>query len=304
MNGPKIIDIAFCFDENMMKQACVSIASLLEYRLDNVEYNIYCVCSKEAFVIREILESIVGEYSTKSNITFLENNMNLKDGYEVRGITTSTYYRLNLHNLLPDVKKIIYSDVDILFKGDISELWDIDMEEYFIAGVKADVNIRERWFERAKEEYWKALADWRGKYINAGFIIMNLDKIRKAGLWNEWKKMVNNKFFFQDQDILNITCKPYIKNLPMEYNRLMFYLSEDYDELRRNQVVRKEELDIALHRPRVIHYAGPKPWNDFKTQGGFLWWNYISKTDCLKKIYKKELLRYKIYKVFIYNHKE
>ena len=35
------------------------------------------------------------------------------DSYQVRGISAGTYLRLELHRLLPEVDKIMYTDVDI-----------------------------------------------------------------------------------------------------------------------------------------------------------------------------------------------
>ena len=44
-----LINIAFCFDENLTEQVKVAVASLLDHGAsDQVHYHIYCVCTKEA----------------------------------------------------------------------------------------------------------------------------------------------------------------------------------------------------------------------------------------------------------------
>lgn len=298
MNKSRQINIAFCFDEKMMRQACVTISSLLEHKSRETSFHVFCVCSPKALRIHHYLKKLIMKYAPDTTLTMCENTMDLKGGYEIRGITVSTYFRLNLHNLFPHIDKMIYSDVDILFHGDISEIWNMDMENYYLAGVRADVNIREAWMERMKDDYWKELSDWYGNYINAGFILMNLKKIRESGIGEIWKSMVGRKYYFQDQDILNITCKPHIAFLPMEYNRMMFYTEEDFGELRRNRIVTRQELEQAINDPKVIHYAGEKPWNKYKVAGADNWWSYVKEDKDLVYIFRKEIFRHNIWSLF------
>lgn len=49
-------------------------------------------------------------------------------------IPISAYYRLEIHNVLPDVDPIIYMDGDIAVFKDLSELITFDMEEKYILG--------------------------------------------------------------------------------------------------------------------------------------------------------------------------
>lgn len=289
------INIAFCFDENMTRQACVTIASLLDYKEKDTHYNIYCICTEGALRIQKYLQKIIKKRDKLTKLIMKRNVHNYEGGYEVRGITVSTYFRLNLHTLLPDVDKIIYSDVDILFQGDLMDVWNRDLGDNYIAGVKADVNIKDVWCRHLSDEYWKELTDWFGNYINAGFIVMNLKKIREKQMDLVWNSMINNKYFYQDQDILNLTCKPDIAFLPMEFNKFMFYSKEELDELRRNSVFTREEIERAVKKPIVIHYAGEKPWNKYSVKGAELWWNYVISREELQYIFRAKSLLYKCY---------
>ena len=293
-----MIHIAFCFDSNMMRQACAAIASLLDSRDNGTHFHIYCICTEKELQIKPYLRKIVQTRDTESIVTFHRNTMDLDKGYVTRGITVSTYYRLNLHRMFPDVKKMLYSDVDILFRGDVRPVWDIDLKDSFLAGVRADVNIKEVWDRHYKDEYWHQLDDWFGNYINAGFLLMNLEEIRKRHMEKVWKGMHENRFFFQDQDILNLTCKPDITHLPMRFNRMMFYTDEELCLLKRYKVVRWMELEEALDSPAVIHYAGAKPWDKYGVNGAELWWRYVLKDEGLKRLFRKEAIQYKIYSLF------
>lgn len=292
--GSQLLHIAFCFDEKMMKQACVAVSSLLDFSARDTHFCIYCICSKSAISIQETIESIVEKKDRSSRVSFHLNTMKLDGGYEIRGISVSTYYRLNLHRMFPEVEKMIYADVDILFQDDLMPVWKTDMGHNMIAGVKADVNIREVWDRHYKDEYWKKLDDWFGNYINAGFILMNLDEIRKRHMEKTWEGMHENRFFFQDQDIINLTCKPYIIHIPMRYNRMMFYTDEELSWLKRYRVVGWMELEEALDSPAVIHYAGKKPWNTPSIKGANLWWEYVLKNDNLRTMFRMRLINYRI----------
>ena len=289
-----VIQIAFCFDENMMRQACVAIGSLLDFSDSSTHYNIYCVCTKEACKIKDVLIHLVEEKDNQSTISFHQSNMDLEGGFEIRGITVSTYYRLSLHQMFPTVNRMIYADVDILFQDDLMPVWNLDLGNNLLAGVKADVNIKEVWDRHYEDEYWSQLDDWFGNYINAGFILMNLEEIRKRNMENLWEGMHRNKFFFQDQDILNLTCKPYISHLPMRFNRMMFYTDEEFSLLKRYKVVGWLELEEAVDSPAVVHYAGKKPWNSYSIRGAALWWDYVMHNESLRKLFKREALGYNL----------
>lgn len=49
--------------------------------------------------------------------------------------TIGAMFRLMLPEVLPNLNKIIYLDADIFVNTDIKELWDIDMTNYYFAGV-------------------------------------------------------------------------------------------------------------------------------------------------------------------------
>ncbi len=55
-------------------------------------------------------------------------------------LATSAYYRLSLHELLPNVKRIIYMDGDTLVFEDLTELIKLDMKGNIIMGF-LDVSV-------------------------------------------------------------------------------------------------------------------------------------------------------------------
>lgn len=89
-------------------------------------------------------------------------------------------------DILPD--KILYLDTDIVANGNISQLYDIDITNHELAGVR--------------DYYGKFF--FYPRYINAGVLLMNLDKIRQSGLMRRAIRMCNKRrVFLSDQTAIN-----------------------------------------------------------------------------------------------------
>ncbi|MBR2786597.1 MAG: lipopolysaccharide biosynthesis protein [Clostridia bacterium] len=116
--------------------------------------------------------------------------------------TPYTLLRL-LADLVPDMpNKLLYLDMDIMIGNDISELFNIDVSDYEYAAVK--------------EKYGCWLV--RPDYINAGMLLLNMDKIAETGLLQKARdKIKTKKMLFADQDaIFRSTTKKLI--IPRKFN--------------------------------------------------------------------------------------
>lgn len=284
-----VVNVAFCFDENIAEQVKVTVASLLDHGVtDEVHYHIYCVCTPKAAYIEESLRQIVQGRDVESSLTVTAVENLYHDAYEVRGISTGTYLRLMLHRLLPEVDRLIYVDVDVLFQDHLLEIWQTDMTDCVLAAVKGAVNLSDKWEWNSDRPYWNHLEGMRGGYINAGVTLLNLHEIRSRNLekaWNEWAK---EKLYYQDQDILNITCQGAIRYLPPRYNRLAYLEQKDYDRFVSEAIFTRQECEEAMDHPAILHYAGDKPWKRYDTNLGGIWWDYVDSQPDLKDLFDEE----------------
>lgn len=269
------INLAFCFDQNLIRQVQVAAASLLDHR-GMAHYHIYCVCNEEASVVEQKLRQIIEARDPESVLTMKVTDNPYQDAYEVRGISTGTYLRLELPGLLPEVDRILYTDVDILFQGSLEELWQTPMEGMVLAAVRGGANLSDQWERNSRRSYWHHLLKMKGNYINAGVTLMNLTEIRGRNLEEQWRQWTKEKLYYQDQDILNITCQGAIVYLPLKYNMLAYMTEEDYEKCIKEGVHPPEQCEEARRRPVIIHYAGDKPWKRYDTNLGDLWWNYVN----------------------------
>ena len=286
------INIAFCFDDKIAEQVQVTVASLLDHTLtDGVHYHIYCICTEQATYIETSLKRIVEVRDQESTLTVQGVENLYQDDYEVRGVSTGTYLRLMLHRLLPDVDKLIYADVDVLFRDSLADIWQTDLEGYVLAAVQGAVNLSDQWEWNSDRPYWKYLADMKGRYINAGITLMNLAEIRRRNLEEQWNKWAKEKLNYQDQDILNITCQDAIRYLPPKFNRLAYMVSSDYDSFVSEGIFTQQQCRDALEHPAIIHYAGDKPWKRYDTNLGYLWWNYVNSQPDLQGLFDEKKAR-------------
>lgn len=101
--------------------------------------------------------------------------------------TPYTLLRL-LADLVPDMPgKLLYLDIDMMIGDDISKLYNIDISDYEYAAVK--------------EKYGCWLI--RPDYINAGMLLLNMEKIQETCLLAKARERIKNKkMLFADQDAI------------------------------------------------------------------------------------------------------
>jgi lipopolysaccharide biosynthesis glycosyltransferase len=267
------MNIAFCFDENLWKQAGVVIASLLLNSAGKCCYNIYCVVPKAVYLSdRNELKNMVSELDPHSTIVFLDANADFDDSF-TRGYSKGIYYRMMLPHLLPDLEKITYIDVDTLFLDSLADIEDINMTGFYVAGVKDIINAQSHWKYLPADNKHSLV----GGYINSGIIILNLKLIRENGLYERWLELSKTKKYdYPDQDVLNITCMGKILHLPLRYNFILWSESE-YKQFISEGVHSHEEYEHAKYTPVVLHYCPGKPWKKSVNMGE-KWWDYARKT--------------------------
>ena len=251
------IPVAFCFDGRGCKMAAVTIKSLLIASVNRCDYDIYCVIGED---VDKSLQKIVADIvkNTGSTIHFVCGNHDF-DKSNRRGWPVAMWYRLMLPKLLPDVSRIIYADLDIIFCRDLIDVYEIDLGDNVIAAVKTRTN----------------------GYFNSGFLLMDLDKIRKDKIYPQWiKSSVEHDFKNPDQDVLNDTLAGRVLYLPLKYNFQLSHGSRIF------KIYSEAELDDLKHNLVTLHYSDYiKPWGEKGHRPVFseIWWNVAKQTGLFKE---------------------
>lgn len=136
-------------------------------------------------------------------------------------------------DIIPD--KILYLDTDIVANDNIQKLYDINIENYEIAGVR----------------------DYYGKfffypnYLNSGVLLMNMKRIRESKLLSRALNLCNSKkVFLPDQTAINKFAKKKLI-LPTKYN--------DQKKLKKDTIIRHFSMTLKFF-PK-FKKQNIKPWH-------------------------------------------
>lgn len=275
----KIVPIVFAFDNNLVLPACVCISSLLMNAKEDTFYDIFILHSEKEKLNKTELDKI-SHYFPNCKIQYRVVDETFDKSFEIRGITTPAYYRLLIPELIPEYDKIIYSDVDVIFRSDLSDFYlNTDMQNYYIAGVNSFAHL----IPENLTYYKRKGMDARG-IIYSGNLIFNSKKIIEDNIIPKFRSLATNKYKFQDMDILNIVCNGKIKYLSPEFC-LTTYISNwtIYNRSELNKFWTDEIIDRALSKG-IVHYNGQKPWKGFCVNFD-IWWEYYRKSPFFDEKY-------------------
>ena len=120
------IPIVFAFDNNLVFPACVCLSSLMMHAKENTFYDIYILHSVHEQLNREELDKLPLYYKN-CRITYRSVGNTFDGAFEIRGVTKPTYFRLLIPQLIPEYDKVIYADVDIIFRLDLWDVYNTDI---------------------------------------------------------------------------------------------------------------------------------------------------------------------------------
>ncbi len=284
-----VIPIAFAFDNNLILPACVCISSLLTNAQKDTFYDIFILHSSNIALKKEGLNKIP-RYYKNCRIQYRLVDSTFDSAFEIRGITTAAYYRLLIPELIPEYDKIIYSDVDVIFRFDLSDIYtNIDLNNYYVAGVNSLSHLVPEY----KHYYIEKLHLDPEKVIYSGNLIINSKKIKEDNLISLFKKQARNSYKFQDMDILNIVCKGKIKYLSPEFclSTIISHASI-YDNNALLKLWSQKEIDNAL-RQGIVHYNGQKPWQQYCINFD-IWWEYYRKSPFFDEKFYFDFFYYRL----------
>ncbi len=285
--------IVLAFTPNYFIPAVVCIQSIVDHAPKNKKFHVICLLTEK---LPENMERKLRDFGEgRIYYSFINLQGKLKDIYVDERYTIAASYRLLLPDLLSEYDKIIYIDCDVIVRNDLSEIYHqtILKDNYLAAVYEAALDTQ--------IPYLESIGCKPGYYINSGFLIMNLEELRRNKMvpkFLEASKAENLQF--PDQDVLNQLCGGHITELPPYYNSIPTFFLPQY---KKNFLVRYTENDWKrVQQHGTIHYTGGKPWNGFTVKFDE-WWKYYDKLPQEIKnewnINKKIYFLYRVYKTGI-----
>ena len=171
--------------------------------------------------------------------------------------TLTIYFRLFIPTMFPEYDKAIYLDSDVVVKGDISKLYNTNLEDNYIAAC-TDYSVQH--VPELVHYIENGVGVPRMSYINSGVLLMNLRLLRERNLGERFLTLLNKYHFDSiapDQDYLNVLCHGRIHYLPNVWDAMP---------------IPGENPVVA---PQIVHYnLFAKPWYYDGVQYADLFWYY------------------------------
>ena len=244
------MNVLYCGDKNIKDGLIISVLSLVKH-IDEAlniyvitanipEIDIFPIESEFINYLDKILKNINKESFVKK-ITISEifkqelpqKNMNTR-------FTPCCMLRLFTDQIDCLPSKILYLDNDVVCLNNPKDLYNINIDDYEIAGVLDNYG---KWFFRKNI--------FKFDYINTGVLLINFDNVKKTGLFKKARQMcVSKKMFMPDQSSLNKLAKKKLV-LNKKYN--------DQTTIKKDTVFRHFTTRIKLFP--YFHEQKIKPWN-------------------------------------------
>lgn len=180
--------------------------------LERINPQFTCITDEQIDFLNKVVKSKKQENEvTKIDVTVLYEKEFYKCANETAYCTPYTLLRLLADEVENMPSKLLYLDIDMMVADDIEKLYNIDVSDYEYAAV------------REKYGSWLIRAD----YINAGMLLLNMEKIKETKLLEKARNLIKNKkMLFADQDaIFWSTTKKLL--LPRIYNEQARFNKKD-----------------------------------------------------------------------------
>ena len=280
MNKP-IIPIFFAVDDNFAKYTIVTLHSMIKNASKNFNYKVRILSTVVSDSMKEQAYALQNDsfsiefVDVTSYLESISEKLPLRHYY-----SKTTYYRLFIPTMYPELEKALYLDCDIAINDSISNLYNTELGDNYVGAIP-DQSVK------YMSDEFKAYVEKRvgvekyDQYFNAGILVMNLKKLREVDFENKFIELLSNIKFnvAQDQDYLNVICKGHVT-----------FIDETWNEM---------PLPVEIERPakpKLIHYnLSFKPWRLDDVLYEEVFWNYARKTSFIydiletKRSYTKEM---------------
>lgn len=273
------MNILIATNTNFVGPTSVMVYSLCQIHRDK-EVNIYLAYHDLREQDIERLQKIISHFAQKT-LYLLDVGEEFASRISVRRhFSYESYYRILAINMLPqDMERILYLDVDMLVKKDLTEVYETLLSKTCPFVVCDDIEGHARGSYESTLD--RVAIPHDRKYFNAGFMLMNLNYLRKRSsvgyILDAFYR--EQQYPFPDQDVLNhmyfdkVQFVPWsLYNLPPEWWRVdTEALSKgvlrfaSYPDMHNSSIKQAERfVDVTIQmrdNAYIIHYLGIlKPW--------------------------------------------
>ncbi|MBR4343181.1 MAG: 1-acyl-sn-glycerol-3-phosphate acyltransferase [Lachnospiraceae bacterium] len=266
-----IIEIFYAFDETFLKYVIVSMYSLIENASKNYDYHIHLLHGGLHEESKELVKRLAKPGFTfffedvSDYLSTLSHDLPLRDYYSV-----TTYYRLFIADMHPELDKALYIDSDTIVQGDISVLYNTDVSNHYLAACHEQAMVQVDEFGNYVE---KCVGVSRNNFFNCGVLLINSKEWRSHRVLNRFMGLLQQYDFVvtQDEDYLNLICKDHVLFIDQRWNYETMF-----------------DLPCPVNEVGIFHYIMfEKPWHYRDCPYADIYYSYAEKTSVYNEILKE-----------------
>lgn len=252
------MNISYSCNDHYVPQTGISMISLFENNKDVDEITIYLISKDISVENIDVLNGICDRYHRRLIVISFDEiayDLKLSDtGRHIETIYTKVFY-----SRIQGLNKVIYLDSDTVVVGPLKDLWDDNLDGYYMAVV-----------ETLPTRFYKELGLPKGApFFNDGMAVCNVEYCRQNSLIEKVLDVVKE---FDgtpptlSEGALNKICFGKIKYISPKYNLMagLLYLCRlDADYMSSILHYSSTELRDACANPIIIHYLTGfynRPW--------------------------------------------
>jgi lipopolysaccharide biosynthesis glycosyltransferase len=173
-----------------------------------------------------------------------------------RSLSTATYLRLFVGDVLPDVARVLVLDSDVLIRRSLEPLLELDLSGRTVAAARDMV------ISNFAHPFSGIPTGSDEPYFNAGVMVVDLDRWRDTDVKGRVLDVLrlHPEMANLEQDALNIVLARDWIELDMTWNAQggLLLLHEHPDDPWK--VAMRGQRTAILTDPAVVHFSGIKPW--------------------------------------------
>lgn len=253
------MNILLCIDERFVMPAVVLLTSIGMNGGGNSK-TVYLLSEKElSEESQKKLKDVCEKYDISLNFVLFDLDKIWKGEKVCMNAyhwSFAIYLRLFIASVLPqNVSKVLYLDCDTIVRKSLEPLWNIDITNYAIAGVREANQFAKDLAETIKYDVRKY------EYVNSGVLLINLDYFRKNNIEAKFIEYINenkHQIKMHDQEVINNILFDKKLLLPSSYNaQFAYYLRPIF----RVTPIEEKNIMELLRDPVIVHYTSRiKPW--------------------------------------------
>ena len=289
--GENQITIVSNFNNNYVSIFSVFLLSALKYLNTKIYYEFIILSEDISEENKEILNQILISYKnikiTFYNPFYLLNDIKLFVDNPV--YSKDLYVRVIIPYILKLYNKVLVVDADTICKTDLTELYNIDLQENVIGAVRDVVYFGYlNGVVPGTLEYAKNTLNLKNpyNYCNTGVLLMDCNKIRKIYDLNTVLNHINNHpYRIYEQDMINVLFDEKILFLDSTWN--VFTYTNPTIEHCVKMAPFNDYLTYMEGRknPKIIHYAAhPKPWWVSEADFGYEFWRIAKQSPYYERL--------------------